>query len=106
MKLTALNDLIAEHGAQAVIEALSDNLKNKESVIRETHDETLGTAFDYLVTTLVEFYPLLPLRKFEMIKLTLLSKPVLASMRIRKADSEMQSPAMREADKFIRRLQQ
>lgn len=104
MKLESLNDLISEHGAQAVIEALAENLKNRESVIREQHDGTLGTAFDYLVTTLVEFYPLLPLKKFEMIKRTLLSRPVVESMKIRKADSAMQSIAMREADKFIKSL--
>lgn len=98
--------LLAEHSPQTVLEALSENLKNKEKILQERYDSHLGNSFDMLVTLLVEVYPKLGKRDAAMAKMTLLSKPVVESMKIRKADSPLQSLAMREAKAFIEKLSQ
>ena len=51
--LDVIKDLIKEHGTQAVLETVSTTLKEGEQAIRETHDQRLGAAFDYVVVDLV-----------------------------------------------------
>lgn len=99
-----LKDAIAEHGYGATLRTLGEVIEEAEAVVRESHDNTLGTAFDYTVTTLAEVYPKVNKSQQSFIHRTLAAMPVLKGMKLRKADSPGQSQAMKQTSNLIRSL--
>ena len=99
-----LKSLVEKYGVADVLGGVKTIIDDGEKVIRENYDSDLGNAFDFLVSALVEVYPSLGKKKQKIAKMMLKSQPVMASFKIRKADSPCQSVAMREAYKFVQEL--
>lgn len=99
-----LKSLVEKHGVADVLAGVQTVINDGEKAIREDYDSDLGNAFDFLVSALVEVYPDLGKKKQKIVKMMLKSRPVMASFKIRKADSPYQSVAMREAYKFVQEL--
>lgn len=99
-----LKTLVEKHGVASVLDGVKTVIDDGEKAIREDYDSDLGNAFDFLVVTLAEVYPKLGKKDQKIAKMMLKSRPVMASFKIRKADSPMQSVGMREAYKFVQEL--
>lgn len=99
-----LASLVKKHGVADILAGVQTVIKDGEKAIREEYDLDLGNAFDFLFTNLVEVYPKLNKKDQYIAKMTLKSRPVIASAKIRKADSPHQSQGMREAFKFVQEL--
>lgn len=102
----AVLELVRKYGYAALLQGLATSTKTEQEIIKHESDGQLGTAFDYLLQVVVAAYPLAGKRTQALMRPTLLSQPVLKSLKIRKADSPCQSPAMREAWAFIVKLQE
>ena len=96
-----ITSLLTQHSPQEVLESLAKVIKNKETIIEARHNNLLGNAFDNLIIALVNAYPSLGKRKAALTKMTLLSISVQESLKLRHADSDLQSTAMKEAYNFI-----
>ena len=96
--------LVKKHGVADVLGGIETIIKDGEKAIREDYDSDLGNAFDFLFVTLVEVYPQLGKKNQKIAKMMLKSRPVEASLKLRKADSPCQSVAMKEAYKVVQEL--
>lgn len=99
-----LASLIQKYGVARVLNGIKTVIEDGEKAIREDHDSDLGNAFDFLFTNLVEVYPKLNKKDQYIAKRTLKSRPVMKSLKIRKADYSFQSAAMNGAYKFVQEL--
>lgn len=102
----AVLELVRKYGYAALLQGLATSTKTEQEIIKRESDDQLATAFAYLLQVVVEAYPSAGKRQQTWMRRTLLSQPVLRSMKIIKSDSPMQSPAMREAHAFITKLQE
>lgn len=99
-----LASLVKKYGVADVLAGVQTVIEDGEKAIREDHDLDLGDAFDFLFTNLVEVYPKLNKKDRYIAKRTLKSRPVVESLKIRKADSSLQSSAMNGAYQFVQEL--
>lgn len=102
----AVLELVRKYGYAALLQGLATSTKTEQEIIKQESDDQLATAFAYLLQVVVEAYPSAGKRHQTWMHQTLLSQPVLRSMKIIKSDSPVQSPAIREAHAFIAKLQE
>ena len=94
-----ISRMISMYGVKAVLKAVSDDIENRENLIRETSDRNLSNAFDFMFPAMVKAQPKLGKKLGSLVRMVLKSVPVRESLKIIKADSENHSPAMKEAFK-------
>jgi hypothetical protein len=93
----SVSRLLNEHGIKNVLQAIAEDVADRERIIKEENDRNLSGAVEFMFPVLVQALPKTGKRLGSFIRSVLKSRPVVESLKVINADSPNHSQSVREA---------
>ena len=89
--------LLDVNGLNKVLKVIAEDLANRESIIEENHNQTLGCAFDWLFQSVMELLPQGNKKTRQAVERVLTAPVIKDALDIIKAEHPLNSPATKKA---------